>query len=219
MLRAPVLQYVKSMPLLYPLLLLACVLLNRCLVVFTQFYSYVVHRNRNGDRLEAESRRGTSWARAARAAAIFAVAAAVVSSCCFCYQFVSCCCFVQEACPHVCKLLLLRSLHLTRTALGRVAPLRTYLFFFSSYYLWPSFLPPPSRNSDPGSCSRLFPPPRYGWCLAFLSRENLSTFFPPRRLASNCAYPRQALLAVVPFIFLQVYSKSQHGGIRTQKPT
>ena len=37
--------------------------------------------------------------------------------------------------------------------------------------------------------SRLFSPAtHYGSCLAFLSREDLSSFF-PRRLASNCAYP------------------------------
>ena len=57
----------------------------------------------------------------------------------------------------------------------------------------------PSLNSSPGSHSRLFlPPPRYGSCLAFLSREESSFFF-PRRLASNCAYPRKALSAVDPF--------------------
>ena len=44
---------------------------------------------------------------------------------------------------------------------------------------------PPSRNSDPGSHSILFsPPPHYGSCLAFLSREDFSFFF-PRRLASH----------------------------------
>ena len=52
---------------------------------------------------------------------------------------------------------------------------------------------PPSRNSDPGSHGRLFSPPTHGGsCLAFLSREDFSSFF-PRRLASNCAYPRLAL--------------------------
>ena len=44
------------------------------------------------------------------------------------------------------------------------------------------------------------PPPHYGSCLAFLSREDFSPFF-PRRLASNCAYPRWALSAVDPFFF------------------
>ena len=49
---------------------------------------------------------------------------------------------------------------------------------------------PPSRNADPGSHNRLFyPPTHYGSCLAFFSREDFSSFF-PRRLASNCAYPR-----------------------------
>ena len=36
---------------------------------------------------------------------------------------------------------------------------------------------PPSRNSGPGSHSRLFSPPtHYGSCLAFLSREDFSSF-------------------------------------------
>ena len=63
---------------------------------------------------------------------------------------------------------------------------------------------PPSRNSHLGSHNRLFSPaPHCGSCLAFLSREDFSSFF-PRRLASNCAYPRQALSAVDPFLFLQI---------------
>ena len=46
-------------------------------------------------------------------------------------------------------------------------------------------LPPSSRNSDLGPRSRLVgPPPHYGSCLAFLSPEDFSSFF-PRRLASN----------------------------------
>ena len=58
---------------------------------------------------------------------------------------------------------------------------------FALLFLFPSYC---SRNSDPGSHSRLFStPPHYGSCLAFLSREDFSSFF-PRRLASNCAYPR-----------------------------
>ena len=68
----------------------------------------------------------------------------------------------------------------------------TFLFT-SKYIIFPShllclsffFSLPPSRNSDPGSHSRLFSPPlHYGSCLAFLSREDFSSFF-PRRLASN----------------------------------
>ena len=77
---------------------------------------------------------------------------------------------------------------------------RIYFFFFFFfchliYYLRPSFSLPPSRNSDPGSHSRLFSPPHYGPCLVFLWREGFSLIF-PRRLASNCAYPRWALSAV-----------------------
>ena len=63
--------------------------------------------------------------------------------------------------------------------------------FFRSKLLFSlfGFSRPPSRNSDPGSHSRLFPPPHYGSCLAFLSGEDFSSFF-PRRPASNCAYAR-----------------------------
>lgn len=74
----------------------------------------------------------------------------------------------------------------------------------------------PGRNSDPGSQrsqSRFFSLlPRYGSCLACLSREGFSTFF-PRRLASDSACPRHegalsnwslssiaALLSNVPFV-------------------
>ena len=68
---------------------------------------------------------------------------------------------------------------------------------------------PSSRNSDPGSHSRPFSPPtHYGSCLAFLSREDFSSFF-PRRLASNCAFPRKALSAVDPFfIFANIFKIS-----------
>ena len=62
---------------------------------------------------------------------------------------------------------------------------------FSSYLLSsPLFFSLPlinSRNSDPGSHSRLSPPPpHYGSCFAFLSRQDFSSFF-PRRLGSNCS--------------------------------
>ena len=62
--------------------------------------------------------------------------------------------------------------------------------FFSIFLL--------SRNSDSRLQSRLFSPPsHYGSCLAFLSREDFSSFS-PRRLASNCPYPRHALPAADP---------------------
>ena len=66
-------------------------------------------------------------------------------------------------------------------------------FFFSILFIIFALLfsLPPGRNSDPGSHSRLFSPPthHYGSCLAFLSREYFSSFF-PRRLASNCPMER-----------------------------
>ena len=63
-----------------------------------------------------------------------------------------------------------------------------------------------SRNSDPASQSRLFtPPPHYdGACLVFLSREDSSSFSPPR-LASNCACPRHVRVGALSswsFLFL-----------------
>ena len=72
---------------------------------------------------------------------------------------------------------------------------------------------PSSRNSDPGSHSRLFSPPtHYGSCLAFLSREDFSSFF-PRRLASNwlLTHARRSQQLIL-FSFLQINSKSRHGG-------
>ena len=52
-----------------------------------------------------------------------------------------------------------------------------FSFFFS--------LPPiNSRNSDPGSHTRLFSPSHNASCLAFFSQEDFSSFF-PRRFASN----------------------------------
>ena len=89
--------------------------------------------------------------------------------------------------------------------------LRNYLvpFLFSSPFFFPMpciifallFSLPPSLDSDPGSYGRLFSPPtHYGSCLALLSREDFSSFF-PRRLASNYAYPRQALIRFTCNIF------------------
>ena len=79
-----------------------------------------------------------------------------------------------------------------------------FFFFFPSH----SFIMfallfslPPSRNSDPGSNSRLFfPPTHYGSCLAFLSREDFSSFFPV--VTSTL----EALSAVDPFLFLFLFA-------------
>ena len=94
-------------------------------------------------------------------------------------------------------------------------------FFFPSHLLSSPFCSLSLlRSSDPGLHSRLFPPPtHYVWCLAFLSRDDFSSFL-PRRLASNCAYhARRSQQLIVFFLFLQMNSKSRHGGIRTHGPT
>ena len=79
---------------------------------------------------------------------------------------------------------------------------------------------PPSRNSDPGSHSRLFSPStHYGLCLAFLSREYFRSFFTlvdSRRIVLTHATRSQQLVL---FFFLQINLKSRHGGIRTHGPT
>ena len=80
--------------------------------------------------------------------------------------------------------------------------LRVYLFSCSSLlfivfaHRLLSLLP--TRNSDPGSHSRLFfpLPATVRTCLHFY-REKISAFFFPRRLASNCAYPRFKALSTI----------------------
>ena len=67
-----------------------------------------------------------------------------------------------------------------------------FFFFFLSIpfiiFALPSFSLP-SRNWNPGSQTRLLSLlPHYGYCFAFLSREDFSIFF-PRQLSSNFAYP------------------------------
>ena len=107
----------------------------------------------------------------------------------------------------------------------RLPPDNMSFFFFS-------FFPPSHSLSSPfcslsllvvnqtrGHIAGSYPPlPTTVHALHFLSREDFSSFF-PRRLASNCAYPRQALSAVDPFLFMQIKSKFHHGGIRTHGPT
>ena len=65
--------------------------------------------------------------------------------------------------------------YLSTSSLPGIASTFFFFFFDPIYYLRRSILPP-SRNSDPGSHSRLFyPPTHYGSCLAFLSREDFSS--------------------------------------------
>ena len=111
-----------------------------------------------------------------------------------------------------------------RTYVHKFVFVFVFVFFPSHLLSSPFYSLPPSRNSDPGSHtihSRLFFPPTHcGSCHPFLSREDFVSFF-PRRLASNCAYPRKALSAVNPFLllFLKINSTSRDGGIRTHGPT
>ena len=57
----------------------------------------------------------------------------------------------------------------------------------------------------------LLPPSPLRFVPSILSREDFSSFF-PRRLASNCAYPRQALSAVVPSFFAKKVKISPRRG-------
>ena len=89
------------------------------------------------------------------------------------------------------------------------------------------FCLPPSRNSDPGSHSRLFSPLlRFVPCI--LSREDFSPFC-PRRLTSNCACPRyEALSAADLFIVANTLKMTprwvfeiqdqQHSRVTTRPP-
>ena len=81
-----------------------------------------------------------------------------------------------------------KATHRIRNSTNETPIVQCSLFFFFSILLIffaLLFSLPPARNSDPGSHSRLFSPhTHYRSCLAFLSREDLSCFF-PRRLASN----------------------------------
>ena len=72
-----------------------------------------------------------------------------------------------------------------------------YIFFsipFIIFALLSSL--PSSRNSDPGSHRRLFiPPTHYGSCLAFLAREDFSSFFPRRLDRVESCLPMLAALS------------------------
>ena len=98
-----------------------------------------------------------------------------------------------------------------------------FILFFPSHLLSsPFYSLPPSRNSDPGSHSRLFSPPtHYGSCLGFLSRGDFSSFLvDSRRFVLTHARRSQQLILFSSFFFffLQINSKSRHGGIRTHGP-
>ena len=94
-----------------------------------------------------------------------------------------------------------------------------FVFFSLSLLLSSPFCSlPPSRNSDPGSHSSLFPPTHYGSCLAFLSQENFSPFF-PFSTRVELHVPTLSALNSGSFFCAQINSKSHHGGIGTPGPT
>ena len=78
-----------------------------------------------------------------------------------------------------------------------------FVFFHPIYYLTPFCSLPPSRNSDAGSHSRLFPPPtHYGSCLAFFFREkisSLSSLVDSRRIVLTHATGRRSQQLIFSF--------------------
>ena len=79
----------------------------------------------------------------------------------------------------------------SRLCAARLFYLFIYFFCHPVYYPRTTFALPPSSNRVRGRTAGPLPSqPRYvPSFFLFLSREELSIFF-PRRLASNCAYPR-----------------------------
>ena len=75
-------------------------------------------------------------------------------------------------------------------------------------------------HPDSGVTNQAFRPPlQFVSCLAFFWREYFRYFF-PRRLASNCAYPRYNKRSQqLSFLLFRIISKSHHGDIRTPGPT
>ena len=62
-----------------------------------------------------------------------------------------------------------------------------FSFFFPSHLLFsPFYSLPPSRNSDPASHSRLFPPTHYGSCLAFFIATRFQLFLPSSTRVELC---------------------------------
>ena len=82
------------------------------------------------------------------------------------------------------------------------------------YHLRPSVSLPPrlSRNSDPGSHSRLFSPHsplRFVPCISIARRFQL--FLPSSTRVELCLPTLGALSSLIIFLFLQITSKSHHG--------
>ena len=94
-----------------------------------------------------------------------------------------------------------------------------FLFFPIPFIIFARlFSLPPSRNSDPGSHSRL-PPYPLGFvpCIFYCEKISaLSSLVDARRIVITHARRFQQLIL---FSFLRKNSKSRHGGIRTHGPT
>ena len=108
------------------------------------------------------------------------------------------------------------------TSTSYILVLHTWcMYFFPSHLLSSPFFfsLPLSRNSDPGSYCRFFPPlpTTYGSSL-FIARKDstLSSLVDSRRVAPTHARRSQQLIL---HYFCKIYSKSHHGGIRTPGPT
>ena len=115
----------------------------------------------------------------------------------------------------------------TQTASFRDFQMIFQIFFASFAPALTMFSLPPilinSRNSDPGSHSRLFSPrPHHGSCLAFLSREDFSSILPSSTRVELCLPTLliEALSAVELFFFFFFKKKpfSPHGGIPPPGP-
>ena len=77
------------------------------------------------------------------------------------------------------------------------SPTNIYMYIFPSHLLSsPLYSLPPSRNSDPGSHSRLFSPPtHYGSCLAFVIATRFQLFLPSSTRVELCLPTLGALIS------------------------
>ena len=107
--------------------------------------------------------------------------------------------------------------HCARRGVSRPPVYPSYLLSSPFYSL------SPSRNSDPGSHSRLFfPPTHYGSCLAFFFiARRFQLFLPSSTRVEWCflTHARRSQQLLIFFLFLPINSKSHHRGIRTHGST
>ena len=96
----------------------------------------------------------------------------------------------------------------------------SFLFFYPIYYPRTTLAHPPSSNSDPGSHSGPSSPlPTTVRAFVFMAKNNRAFSFlvDSRRIVpTHAARPSQQFILFL--AFLQIYSKSHHGGNRTHGP-